>query len=266
MASSTGVGGPSRRANKRNAWFDEASGGARGRNDVDDDEIANFLGTNPRSSDSTSFLSEAKMARVMTVAPLPDNIPSYKVVHAWRVWRKKMEASFEESGLTDQRRMALRLSLSLNEALQTLVTQEEWLRPVSKVPAGFRFYDYIVHKIDDHLETLADPTVYFSAMNNVVQGDDESTYKYEQRVRKMALDAGDVPYEFIKTKLIDGLRDKDLAERAMVQKLDIREIVLQGTRIESMKSSAAAKESSVQLPSVPVSKVDTMKRRLPSQR
>lgn len=184
----------------------------------------------------TQNLSTSSTAKMFKVEVFPKGVKPTEQLQEWSFWLTNFEMATEKAGVTEQRARAIDLSLHVGEDIRKIIVMKEMLPSERSVPQGFPFYDNVVQKLEAYFHSLTDETVDVTIFNTMRQMEKETALEYEFRLRQVAkrIKVDNIPV--IRTRFIDGLRDKELKERAFVDGIPLEQVVMMATRKEAIDS------------------------------
>lgn len=171
--------------------------------------------------------------------PFPTNLPSAGKYEAWLFWKQQMAMAIELSREKSQRIKAGYVMVSGGEEIRRLIYSLDLLPDEDKVEDGYRFYDSLMHNLDMHFKGTADRTIDLGVFNSLKQEEKEGARDFRLRICRQARLCGIENQDvIIKSKFIDGMRDKLTAQRAYMEdwELDkVVEVASRGEAAEAMK-------------------------------
>lgn len=157
-------------------------------------------------------------------------------IHEWKKWRETLEVALERANCTNQREMALELTLQIGQKGKELITANDFLKRVGDVPQDFPFYDDLAQKLTDHFKSFSDINIDVANFNSAKQGENEPIVEFHLRLKEAARKIGAVNDSMVKARLIDGMRDRILSEQAYDQQYVIEKIVAVASRREAAEA------------------------------
>lgn len=140
----------------------------------------------------------------------------------------------EKAGLSEQRHKAIELSLHIGDEIRRIIIAKEMCPLNDDVGPDFRYYDFVVSKLHAHFKSLTDETVDVAVFNSLKQGEKESALDFEMRLVMVAKRMNETNEAMIRTRFIEGLRDKELRDRAFVDGIPLKQVVMMATRKEAI--------------------------------
>lgn len=104
----------------------------------------------------------------------------------------------------------------------------------TEVSPNYPFFDELQTSLDAHFRALTDESVDVSSFNALKQGDKETALEFEMRLRQLAKRVNETNRAMIRTRFIEGLRDKAVRERAFIDGISLEEVVKMATRKEAI--------------------------------
>lgn len=187
----------------------------------------------PSGSQNASMFSQQKMFKVES---FPKGVKPTEQLHEWTFWLANFEMASEKAGVFDQRAKAIDLSLHIGEDVRRIIIGKEMMPPEKAVSSNFPFYDNVVRLLDEHFRGLTDESVDVTVFNTLKQGEKETAIEFEFRLKQVARRVNETNPAMIRTRYIDGLRDKDLRERAFIDGISLSDAVKMATRKEAIAS------------------------------
>lgn len=222
----------------------------RPRNGRDDEERrARASGNNTEfrgyagQTSNNSTGGEAVRAKMFKVEPFPKGTKPTDQLQEWTYWLTNFEMATEKAGITGQRIRAVELSLHIGEEMRRIMIAKDMMPRESSVSADFPFYDNVVDKLQEHFSSLTDESVDVAAFNAMKQKEGESALEFELRLRQLAKRMKETNAAMIRTRFIEGLRDKDLRRRAYVDGIPMEDVVKMATRTEAIAATQPAEFS-----------------------
>lgn len=199
---------------------------------------------NPVMGFSTRNLSQLDNSQMGTpkmfkVEPYPKAVKPTEQLQEWNYWLANFEMASERAGIMGQRLRAVELSLHIGEEMRRTIIGKDMLPRVESVAPDFNFYDNVVAKLEEHFRSLTDESVDVTAFNQLKQKEDESAIAFEFRLMQMAKRMNETNSAMIRTRYIEGLRDKELRDRAYVDGISLANVVKMATRKEAIASAQA---------------------------
>lgn len=191
----------------------------------------------PNAVNSTRNATMTSQAKMFKVEPFPKAVKPTEQLQEWLFWLANFEMASEKAGVFEQRAKAIDLSLHIGEEVRRIIVGKEMIPPESSVSAAFPFYDNLARSLDDHFRGLTDESVDVTIFNTLKQGEKETALEFEFRLKQVAKRVNENNPAMIRTRYLDGLRDKDLRERAFVDGLPLKNIVQMATRKEAIVAS-----------------------------
>lgn len=182
---------------------------------------------------NTSTSTSSKMFKVET---FPKAVKPTEQLQEWTLWLSNFEMASEKAGVLEQRARAIDLSLHIGEEMRRLIVGKGMMPPERSVSHAFPFYDNLVQSLEEHFRSLTDESVDVTTFNNLKQGDKETALEFEFRLMQVAKRVNETNAAMIRTRYLNGLRDKDLRERAFVDGIPLQAIVRMATRKEAIAS------------------------------
>lgn len=168
------------------------------------------------------------------VEPFPKAIKPTDQFQEWSYWLANFEMAAEKAGTGEQRAKAIDLSLHIGEEIRRIIVAKGMLPKESSVESDFPFYDNITEQLELHFRGLTDESVDVTSFNAMHQAEKETALEFEMRLREMANRVNETNAAMIRTRYIEGLRDKAIKERAFVDGISLKEVVKMATRKEAI--------------------------------
>lgn len=191
----------------------------------------------PNATNTNGNFSMTTAAKMFKVEPFPKGIKTTEQFQEWTYWLSNFEMASERAGIIDQRPRAVELSLHVGEELRRVIVAKSMLPSTGNVSPGFPFYDYLVDKLEGYFRSMTDETVDVTTFNNLKQAESETAQQFELRLLSVAKRLNETNKAMIRTRFIEGLRDRDIRDRAYIDGTPMQEVVMMATRRESMSSS-----------------------------
>lgn len=145
-----------------------------------------------------------------------------------------MAMAIELSGVRSQRIKAGYVMISGGEEIRSLIYSLDLIPEEEDVEEGFRFYDALMHNLDAHFRGMADRSIDLSIFNGLKQEESEGARDFRIRVHRHARLCGIGEQDvIIKSRFIDGMRDKLTAQRAYMEDWELDKIVEVASRGEA---------------------------------
>lgn len=190
-----------------------------------------MLSTETPSRINQSSMGQPKMHKV---DPFPKGTKPTDQYQEWNYWKANFEMAAEKAGLCDQRALSIELSLHIGEEVRRIIIAKDFLPAERSVGPDYPFYDAVVGKLDQHFRNLTDISVDIISFNKLAQAADETAQEFDMRLRMMAKRAQESNPVMLRTRLLEGLRDKDLSQRAYIEGFTHEEVVRMATRKEAL--------------------------------
>lgn len=189
-----------------------------------------------QASTSRANVSQSGSVKMFKVEPFPKNVKPTEQFQEWNYWIANFEMAIEKAGITDQRSKAIDLSLHIGEEIRRIIVAKDMMPRESQVESGFAFYDELIEHLEDHFRNLTDETVDVATFNAMKQGETETALEFELRLSLLAKRMRETNTAMIRTRYIEGLRDKELRERAFIDGIALKEVVKMATRKEAINA------------------------------
>lgn len=188
--------------------------------------------TNPRSwMHNTSASTSTKMFKVDA---FPKGVKPTEQLQEWAYWLANFQMAAEKAGVVDQRARAIDLSLHIGEAMRRIIITKDMMPSETKVSQHFPFYDNLVSQLDEHFKGLTDESVDVTTFNTLKQAEKETALEFEMRLKQVAKRVNETNQAMIRTRYIDGLRDKEIRDRAFIDGIPLHQVVRMATRKEAI--------------------------------
>ncbi|XP_055600083.1 uncharacterized protein LOC129749183 [Uranotaenia lowii] len=191
---------------------------------------------------SSSAFDPSQGIRWGHVQKFPEDVPTGRL---WEVWRRfiqnfKIVASLSNARSPSQ--LAKLLFLSLSEQLQRIINAFN-LMPDFEAPDS---YNVLVKNIETHLVSMTDPAAEHESFQAMKQSLDESMVSFHSRLVEKVRLCGysqDDQDKFVRSQLIAGMLNRDLAISARNLGYTTTQIVQIGTRAEASNVGAGPSTS-----------------------
>lgn len=167
------------------------------------------------------------------VDPFPKGI---KPTDQWSFWLANFEMAAEKAGTAEQRPKAIDLSLHIGEEIRRIIVAKGMLPRESASSSDFPFYDNLVDQLELHFKGLTDESVDVGSFNALKQEERETAMEFELRLKQLAKRVNETNSAMIRTRFIEGLRDKTIKDRAFIDGITLQEVVKMATRKEAILS------------------------------
>lgn len=215
----------------------ERSGSSFQRERSLEEEQPRFHESRKRQRENQNFRYRSRSPRpaAMIKPPeFPKDIPSEGKFEAWLDWVRVFKTSMELAGSMSQRMKANYLTLFGGEELRQIIAMRRMMPDVDAVQEDYRFFDKLVRSLSAYFREMTDPTIDVVAFMNAKQESKESAREFEIRLRRLADRCSSEPGEdMIKTRFIQGMRDREMAHRACIEAMDLEALVTRATRQEA---------------------------------
>lgn len=180
---------------------------------------------------NTSRMNATKMFKV---EPFPKGVKPTDQFQEWMFWLANFEMAIEKAGTVEQRSKAIDLSLHIGEEMRRIIVAKGMLPKEEAVAGDYQFYNNLTEQLDAHFRGLTDESVDVASFNSLKQKENETALEFELRLRQTATRVRETNAAMIRTRYIEGLRDKSLRERAFVDGLSLSDVVKMATRKEAI--------------------------------
>ncbi|XP_055584960.1 uncharacterized protein LOC129737827 [Uranotaenia lowii] len=177
--------------------------------------------------------SSAPSIRWDNIKSFPSGVPANKMWEAWTKYFENFEIAASLSNAYDPVKRSQLLYLSIGDELQGIVRAAK-LRPTSSAPDC---YTVIVNNIEGYLKGLTDTAAEHDMFSSMQQEKGESVINFHSRLREKVWLCGYSPSDqdrFVRTQLLKGLRNRELAKAARTYGHETDFIVQSATRDEAM--------------------------------
>lgn len=188
----------------------------------------------PRSNKSGKFVRPD---------PFPIGVPHDARWSTWVDWKVQFEAALAVSGSLSQHEMANHLFLSVGSELRQIVNAYGMKPELSQVSRDYQFYNKLIEGLDKHFEGTSDATVDMKNLMALAQRDSESVRDFHVRLMLQArvcfkrnFVAGEYT-SLLRNRLIDGLRDREVANMAFLNEWSVEKVVEVASRSETLQLS-----------------------------
>lgn len=195
------------------AYRDRGRERARATDRNDSEVVPRRLASLTDVANNTSRMGTSKMFKV---EPFPKGIKPTDQFQEWLFWHANFEMAMEKAGTIDQRAKAIDLSLHIGEEIRRIIVAKGMLPRETAVTGNYQFYDSLTEQLDAHFRGLTDESVDVASFNALKQKEDETALEFELRLRQMATRVRETNVAMIRTRYIEGIRDKALRDRAFV--------------------------------------------------
>lgn len=179
--------------------------------------------------------SQGQHSKIFKVKPFPDGITPTAQLEQWGYWRDNFEMAVERGGGMTQREMAVELSLHVGEEVRKIISAKKMLANRRDVAPSFEFYDELVKRIEEYFTSLTDEAVDVTLFDEIKQTENESIMQFELRLQMLAKRIKVSNSAIIRKRLLQGMADRELADRAYIEGVPHNEVVKMGTRKEALR-------------------------------
>lgn len=173
----------------------------------------------------------------------PQNTPAERKLEVWLDWKKQFGISLELAGKLSQRTSANFLYMSVGDEIRKIISAYDMMPDVEAVSEAYKHYDELIAKLDDHFHDSSDVTVHLNIFSTMKQEPKESARDFRIRLTRQAeLCQLQNAHEFIRNRFVQGMKDKQLAERAFVDNWSFEAVVAAAARKEILQSKPEAFE------------------------
>lgn len=169
--------------------------------------------------------------------PFPKDVPSNRLWEEWRKYLENFEIAASLHPNQEPDKLAKILFLAVGEDLQGIIRAAR-LRPNLEGPDCYRVF---IKNIDTHLRSMTDTTTEHETFLAMRQDVGESPAAFHARLvdraRLCGYGQGDED-RFVRSQLIKGLRDREIAKSARLFNYDTNFIVQAATRSEAYEPVA----------------------------
>lgn len=200
------------------------------------DYVSQFAdATAANNGSANSSTQQHKQIKMFKVKPFPESITPTAQYEQWNYWLQNFEMAIESAGDFSQRKMAVELSLHIGEEIRKVISTKELLADRRDVEQDFPFYTDLVRNLTKHFKSLTDESVDVTMFDNIKQGENETAAQFDMRLELLAKRIGETNRAVIKKRLLQGMKDRQLAERAYIDGIEHLEIVKMASRKEAIE-------------------------------
>lgn len=199
--------------------------------------------TTNNAAQSSRSMSMSSTQKIFKVDQFPKNVKPTEQLQEWTYWLANFEMAIEKAGVTEQRARAVELALHVGDQIRRIIVGKRMMPAERTVSNVFPFYDNLTSLLDEHFHGLTDESVDVTAFNTMKQGDKETAIEFEFRLRQVAQRVNETNPAMIRTRYIDGLRDKELKDRAFIDGIPLQTVVRMATRKEAITWSGTSQFS-----------------------
>lgn len=192
---------------------------------------------------NTNNNSRSVGSKMFKVEPFPKGVKPTDQYQEWTFWLANFEMAAEKAGTAEQRPKAIDLSLHIGEEIRRIIVAKGMLPRESLVELTYPFYDKLVNHLEEHFRGLTDESVDVASFNGLRQAEQETALEFELRLEQMAQRVNEKNEAMIRTRYIEGLRDKSIRERAFIDGISMKDVVKMATRKEAIATKAQAEFS-----------------------
>lgn len=158
----------------------------------------------------TNEENSSQGARSIKVKPFPADVKPGDKLFKWKYWLSTLELALEHHGITDQRKMAIQLTLFAGEEIGVIIMTKDLMPRKNSVPHDYKFFDHLVEGITKFFGQLTDANTNAREFKNMKQKEGESARAFALRTEMAAQKIGLTNASLITANFVDGLRDKEL--------------------------------------------------------
>jgi hypothetical protein len=155
--------------------------------------------------DDSRGTSSAHSSRPMRIQQFPKDVPTSDKAEKWGMFMRGVRMVFERNRTFNQRDMAIELSLSAGEEIETIILTEDLLPEPHEVPEGFEFFNYLVAGVTAVFDRLTDGNISAMEFRNLAQRPNEMARQFALRVHATARKLRLKNEQMITTAFIEGL-------------------------------------------------------------
>lgn len=100
-----------------------------------------------------------------------------------------------------------------------------------------------MNQLESHFRGLTDESVDVANFNGLKQAEKETALEFELRLKQLARRVNESNEAMIRTRYIEGLRDKTIRERAFVDGISLQDVVKMATRKEAIATKTQSEFS-----------------------
>lgn len=173
--------------------------------------------------------------RCDNIKPFPSGVPDNKLWETWNGYIEIFEMSANLGNVRDPVQRSQLLFLSVGQELQGIISAAK-LRPSLDEPGC---YQKFVTNIHNYFRKMMDPAAEHENFSNMRQGKSESALAFHARltskVRLCGYNPGDHEM-FVRSQLLKGLRNKELARNARIYGQATNDVVLSAGRSDCIEA------------------------------
>lgn len=199
-------------------------------------------------SESTSRVTPAKKRKVdsLTTAnkawgrawkpdPFPVNTAPTKKLEAWLDWKQQFRVALESVGDLSERMKANFLFMSIGNEVRKIIQACAMMPDKDQVEEEFPHYTNLEAELEEYFRSSTDSTINLNAFSNMRQEPKEGSKDFFIRLTRQAALCGlHGATDLLRNNFVNGMKDRELSERAFVDNWKIDEIVAAATRKEAL--------------------------------
>lgn len=199
---------------------------------------------NTQNSESHTFggagsgsANYSKTEKLFRLAPLKENTPVGDQYQEWVHWISLFKIAAEDAGITDERKLAVKLNLLIGDKTSHVISANKWLPDIDEVELGYSFYKTLVKELEAYFDNKTDKTTVLEIFNSMKQEDKEPAQDWEYRLRQFSLRLKFRDDLQLRNQFIRGLQDKKMMLKFFGEGKPLRELVQEATRLENVSAT-----------------------------
>lgn len=183
--------------------------------------------------------TRALQAKLFKVKQFPEGTQPSAQHEQWGYWIENFEMAIERVGDLPQREKAVELSLHIGDEIRKIISAKGLLASRNEVPADYPFYDDMVLRLSEHFKSLTDESVDVTLFDNIKQAENETIMQFDMRLQLLAKRINEKNLPIIRKRLLQGMSDKELADRAYIEGTKHEDVVKMACRKEALSKCRA---------------------------
>lgn len=158
-----------------------------------------------------------KWGKFIKPEPYPKDTAQERKLEAWIDWKQQFKIALELAGEMSQRTQANFLFMSVGNEVRQIISAYSMMPEKNSKPSDYKHFDELLTSLDGYFRDTSDINVHLNTFSAMKQELKESAREFRVRLTRQAelcqLRGAD---EIICNRYVQGMRDRDLANRAFI--------------------------------------------------
>lgn len=179
----------------------------------------------------------------LKIEPFEPGLPIVEKYGAWLEYVEKVKKQFMPCRAAGESLMATVLYGAIGRELVEIINMKNYFPDASEVGDDFPFLESMLGGVGEYLKGLSDDSMNMNHLCGMKQSPGEQANDFLVRLHRQAKVCGIHKDEFIRTRFLEGLADRSLAQTAYQQGWKLDMILHAATRGEASGASVLSQSS-----------------------